>query len=328
MPLRTVGRSAMTSRHAYVARINRVIDHIDKHLSGPLDLATLAEVAHFSSWHFHRVFQTMTGETLAERVRRRRLEVAAGRLLFLPLEPVLSIALDVGFGSAAVFTRAFSAHFGVTPTAWRRGAFRSWAERHRVQLRKIHQADRNAHQAAVEAFLQDESSWPTGRVPQLGETQMTIEIKTLPEVRVAYMRHVGPYGDSGIARTWQRFAAWCGEHGLMQPRRPMFGISHDNPDVTPPGKCRYDACIEVDGDFKPEGEIGVQTLRGGRFACTRFTGTSAVIHQAWMALCDWLPDSGWQADDGAPIEIYGTDFEMDEKTGAFSCTLCMPVRRL
>ena len=319
----------MTSpRHTYVARINRVIDHIDAHLADPLDLATLAGVAHFSSWHFHRVFQAMAGETLADCVRRRRLEVAAARLLGLPPEPVLAIALDVGFGSAAVFTRAFNAHFGVTPTDWRRGAYRSWAERRRIELGKIHQADRKAHQAVAEAFRHDERSWPKGPVSRSGDSEMKIELKTLPEVRVAYMRHVGPYGDSGITRTWQRFAAWCGEHGLMEPRRTMYGVSHDNPDVTPPAKCRYDACIEVGEGFRPEGEIGVQTVGGGRYACTEFTGPSTEIHTAWMNLCDWLPDSGYQPADGAPIEIYGRDFEMDEKTGAFNCTLCMPVRPL
>ncbi|CAN7213122.1 MULTISPECIES: AraC family transcriptional regulator [unclassified Variovorax] len=319
----------MTSpRHTYVARINRVIDHIDAHLADPLDLATLAGVAHFSSWHFHRVFQAMAGETLADCVRRRRLEVAAARLLGLPPEPVLAIALDVGFGSAAVFTRAFNAHFGVTPTDWRRGAYRSWAERHRIELGKIHQADRKAHQAVAEAFRHDERSWPKGPVSRSGDSEMKIELKTLPEVRVAYMRHVGPYGDSGITRTWQRFAAWCGEHGLMEPRRTMYGVSHDNPDVTPPAKCRYDACVEVGEGFRPEGEIGVQTVGGGRYACTEFTGPSTEIHTAWMNLCDWLPDSGYQPADGAPIEIYGRDFEMDEKTGAFNCTLCMPVRPL
>lgn len=319
------------SRHTYVARINRVLDHIDAHLAQPLSLADLAAVAHFSAWHFHRVFQAMTGETLADRVRRRRLEVAAGRLLFLPPEPVLAIALDVGFGSAAVFTRAFSAHFGVTPTAWRRGAFRAWAGQRRLQLSKIHQADRKVHQAVVEAFGHDRTAWPRGRVAvtaEPGDAPVKVELRTLPAARVAYLRHIGPYGESGIPRTWQRFAAWCGERGLMQPRRPMYGISHDNADVTPPEKCRYDACIEVDAGFRPEGEIGVQILRGGRYACADFKGTSNQIHAAWVQLCDWLPDSGWQGDDAAPLERYGTDFEMDEKTGAFHCVLCMPVRPL
>ncbi|MDR6856595.1 AraC family transcriptional regulator [Variovorax guangxiensis] len=328
MSLRVVGWQVSSPRHTYVARINRVIDHIDGHLADPLDLATLAGVAHFSAWHFHRVFQAMTGETLADCVRRRRLEVAAARLLGLPPEPVLAIALDVGFGSAPVFTRAFSAHFGATPTDWRRGAFRGWAEHHRVELSKIHQADRKSQQAVMAAFRHDERSWPQGHVPQPGDSDMKVELKTLPAVRVAYMRHVGPYGDSNITRLWQRFAAWCGEQGLMQPRRTMYGVSHDNPDVTPPARCRYDACIEVDEGFRPAGEIGVQTLPGGRYACCEFIGPPTEIHTAWMRLCEWLPDSGWQAADGAPLEVYGPDFVMDEKTGAFSCMLCMPVRPL
>lgn len=155
---------------------------------------------------------------------------------------------------------------------------------------------------------------------------MKVELKTLPEVRVAFLRYVGPVGGSGIPRTWQRFAAWCGEHGLMEPRRPMYGVSHDNPDVTPPEKCRYDACIEVDAAFRPEAEIGVQTLPGGRYACTAFRGTPAGMHTAWMKLCEWLPANGHQAGDAPPIELYGVDFAMEEKTGEFSCTLCMPVQ--
>jgi AraC family transcriptional regulator len=315
-------------RRTYIARINRVIDHIDAHLGDALDLATLAGVAHFSTWHFHRVFLAITGETLADRVRRRRLEVAAGRLLGMPPEPVLAIALDVGFGSAPAFTRAFSAHFGVTPTGWRRGGFRGWAERHRLELRKIHQADRKSNQAVMEAFRQDERSWPRGHVPHPGDIEMKVELKTLEPARVAYMRHVGPYGDSGITRLWQRFAARCGELGLMTPRRTMYGISHDNPDVTPPAQCRYDACVEVGEGFRPAGEIGVQTVPGGRYACGAFTGTPTEIHGAWMRLCEWLPDSGWQAADGPPLEIYGPDFVLDEKTVAFNCSLCIPVRPL
>lgn len=291
-------------RQTYVARINRVTDHIDNHLAEPLDLAVLAAVANFSAWHFHRVFQAVTGETLADRVRRRRLEVAAARLQRVPPEPVLAIALDVGFGSAAVFSRAFRSHFGVTPTAWRSGSFRDWAERRREQLGEIHEAARRVD--------------PPPRV----------ELKRLPPVRVACLRHVGPYGTPGIARTWQRFAAWCAQQGLSQPPRPMYGIAHDNADVTPPAQCRYDACIEVDEGFHPAGEIGVQQWRGGLHACTAFHGTPAGIHGAWIGLVDWLPESGYQADDAPPIEIYGSDFSVDPESGAFACQLCMPVRPL
>ena len=144
--------AGVTDRSWYVASINRVVDHIDAHLAEALDLETVARVAHFSPWHFHRLFQAFTGETLADRVRRRRLETAAARLLATPPQSALRIALDVGFGSAEVFTRAFRAHFGVTPTAWRQGGFRAWARKHGVQLRKIHQADRKENQATAVGF--------------------------------------------------------------------------------------------------------------------------------------------------------------------------------
>jgi AraC family transcriptional regulator len=311
------------------AAINRVIDHIDAHLGEPLDLRALAAVAHVSPWHFHRVFQALTGETPADRVRRRRLEVAANRLLAVPPPAALAVALDVGFASAEVFSRAFRAHFGVTPTAWRRGGFAAWAQRHHLQLRKIHQADRKANQAAPIAFRQDLDLWPPGRHARKRGPSMDVEMRTLPETRVAYMRHVGPYGSSSITLMWQRFAAWCATAGLMEPRRPMYGISQDSPGITAPDKCRYDACVEVGDGFAPSSsdDVGVETIWGGRYACARFTGTAAEIHDAWMNFIKgWLPGSRYQCDDHPALELYEPDFTVDPKTGAFSCLLCMPVR--
>lgn len=319
----------MSHHRSYTARINRVMDHIDAHLEETLDLQALAGVARFSPFHFHRLFQSLTGETLAERVRRRRLEVAAGRLLTLTDATALRIALDVGFNSAEAFTRAFRAYFGVTPTAWRAGAFRSWAERHCVALSKIRQGDRKAYQAVMDAFLQDTELWPTGHVPPAKGEKMDVEIRTLPDTRVAYLRHVGPYGSSGIAAAWQQFAAWCAEEGLMQPRRRMYGVCLDDPTITPPEKCRYDCAVEVGADFVARGEIGIETVAGGRYACGRFSGVAAEVRDAWNKLVvDWLPKSRYQPDDRPALEIYEPDFLVDEKTGAFPCLLCMPVRAL
>jgi AraC family transcriptional regulator len=319
----------MSSRTSYVARINGVIDHIDAHLDAPLDLQSLAAIAHFSPWHFHRLFQAFTGETLAERVRRRRLETAAVRLLGSPPATALSVALDVGFGSAEVFSRSFKGHFGVTPSAWRRGAYRTWADERRHQLSKIHQASRKPGQVLEAVFREDADERQSRRVMQAKGDEMKLEMKSFPDVRVAYMRHVGPYGDPGIGRMWQRFEAWCREKGMFKPQHEAYGISHDSPDITAPEKCRYDACIAVDAGFRPEGEIGVQTIAGGFYACAPFTGTGEEIHAAWMRVySEWLPDSGYQADDRPCIEAYGSDLKIDPKTGAFSCELRLPVRAL
>lgn len=317
--------------NAYLARINRVFDYIDAHLAEPLDLDALSKVAHFSPYHFHRIFKALAGETLAERVRRRRVEVAAARLLGMRGATASAIALEVGFASPEVFTRAFRGYFGMTPTQWRGGGYQGWKDARQAVLSKIRQGESNKHQAVLEAIRNDGGMWPHGHVPANGDLPMHVEIKTLHDARVAYMRHVGPYGSAGISQMWQRFAMWCRDQGLIPPPRLMYGVCMDNPGVTPADKLRYDACIEIADDFKPQGEVGVATLKGGRYACATFAGTAAQISTAWgRFLSDWLPGSGYAVDtsDDArrAVELYGMDFKMDKDTGVFNCLLCLPVR--
>jgi AraC family transcriptional regulator len=154
-----------------------------------------------------------------------------------------------------------------------------------------------------------------------------VEIQVVPETRVAYMRYVGPYGVTGIAHLWQRFQFWCEKEGLTSPPRRMFGIAQDNPNITPPDRTRYDACIQVDAAFQPREGIGVQTIAGGRYGCTPFKGTTAEIRAAWIRfLTRTLPGAGLQPDLAPAIEIYAPDFVVDARTGVFSCLLGMPLR--
>jgi AraC family transcriptional regulator len=309
----------MTDLGSYVARINRVIDHIDAHLAERLDLATLAQLAHVSAFHFHRIFQAMTGETPGVRVRRRRVEAAAQRLLASPPASILQIALEVGFGSPEVFTRAFKAHFGMTPTAWREGGSRRWAEQRQREQSKIHQEVRKNHQDPGAALRQDPGMW---RRPD--SEPLRVELRSLGDARVAYLRYVGPYGSPEIGRTWQRLLSWCNARDLVAASTRVIGVSRDSPVLTPPELLRYDACVEIAADQAPEGrELSVQQLAGGRYACARFTGTAATIHTRWMRLySEWLPSSPYQADDRPGLELYDLPLQSD----TFSCLLCLPVR--
>src|SRR5437879_9050764 len=109
-----------SSRDEYSRRMHGVLEHIDRHLDDSLELASLAEVAHFSPFHFHRLFAAWMGETLGDYLRRRRIEVAAMRLSSQPRLSVLTAAISVGFGSGEAFTRAFKTRFGCSPTTWRK----------------------------------------------------------------------------------------------------------------------------------------------------------------------------------------------------------------
>ena len=122
---------------------------------------------------------------------------------------------------------------------------------------------------------------------------MSVAIKTLPAMHVAYMRHTGPYGSPAIAQQWARFGEWATARGLMAPRRRMLGISLDNPMTTPPAQCRYDLCIEVDAGFQPDADVQLQDFPGGKYAAVPFKGTALAIGPAWMQMFgQWLPQAG------------------------------------
>lgn len=122
----------------YSRRMNRVLDYIDLHLGTPLALDELAGVAHFSPFHFHRVFAGWLGETLGDYLQRRRLAVGASMLAACPSDSVLSVAVTVGFGSGEAFARAFKRQFGCTPSAWRAQTPARWAEQVKAARARPH----------------------------------------------------------------------------------------------------------------------------------------------------------------------------------------------
>jgi AraC family transcriptional regulator len=67
-------------------------------------------------------------------------------------------------------------------------------------------------------------------------------------------------------------------HGLGDAT--CYGIGHDDPSITPPGKCRYDACVAVPDGFQAGGRASVTTVPGGRYAVAQFKGPSSAMADA------------------------------------------------
>src|SRR6266542_7028047 len=114
----------MTSNTAqndlYIQRINTVISHVRQNLDGDSSLNALARVGCFSKFHFHRVFKSITEETVNDMVVRMRLERSANLLRTVPKLSITAAAFEVGFSSVSVFSRAFRKHFGVNARRWDR----------------------------------------------------------------------------------------------------------------------------------------------------------------------------------------------------------------
>ncbi len=265
------------ARDDYRQRINRVLACLEHNLDALPSLDHLAGLAHYSPHHFHRMFTGMVGESLAAYARRLRLERAA-MWLSRTARPVTDIALDSGYDSHQAFTRAFKAHFGVSPRACREAA------RLGLPLPKR----------------------PVPPPKPQGDIAMDATIVFFPVTKVAYVRHVGPYDQCHAA--WETLCAWAGPKGLLGPQTRAMGVSHDDPEVTPPEKIRYDACITVPEGVTAEGPVGVMDIGGGDYAMARHEGPYSGLHACYAALCGVeLPKLGREPAYAPSIEIYLND---------------------
>ncbi|HEY8026412.1 MAG TPA: AraC family transcriptional regulator [Burkholderiaceae bacterium] len=271
-------------------RLNQVFDFIDTNLGGDLSLDRLAEQARFSRYHFLRLFHAWNGEAPHAYVRRRRLEAGASQLLYSS-NTITTIANECGFDTADGFSRAFRQYFGVAPLVWRRRRLCPVAPEFEPQSEDL------------------EPGWP-------------VRIAHIPATRVAYIRHVGPYGASTNG-LWARTAQWMQESGLQDLVR--FGMGLDDPSFTPPEKCRYDICVALPPSFVPPPPILTKTIAEGKYAILRFDGHADQSNRAWHYLLGHVVSSGkYKVAPMPAFERYDVDMPNPDERRQ-NCELCLPL---
>ncbi|MEL0554982.1 helix-turn-helix domain-containing protein [Klebsiella sp. B345] len=96
-----------------------LLDWIDNHLESRLDIDTVSRRAGYSKWHLQRIFKAHTGHAIAEYIRARKLQKSLERLTDSD-EPILNVAIALGFDSQQSFNRSFKRQYGQAPGVWRR----------------------------------------------------------------------------------------------------------------------------------------------------------------------------------------------------------------
>lgn len=294
-------------------RVERVLAYIHDHLAGDLSLHTLAQVANFSPYHFHRVFRAMVGEPVGTFVRRLRVLTAAQHLAADRTRPITTIALECGFSSSSAFAREFRNHFGMTASAYRRFDPNG----------KKRQLARKIREDTVLSPAYTPSMTPQAKMPGM---EMTVEIRELPELHVVYVRHVGPYNT--IGKAFDRLLAWAGPRGLLHfPKTQVLAVYHDDPDAVDESELRSSACITVPQGTSVETGAETMVIPGGLFAVAHVEIASDQFGAAWNALMQWLSTSGYQPDDRMCYEVYRNDHEAHPER-KFIVDLCEPIRPL
>lgn len=107
----------------YLDHIQRGVDYIEGRLGQPIAIGAVARESGMSQWHFQRMFKGLTGDTVKDYIRSRRLARALDLLLNTDRK-IIDIAADADFDSQESFTRAFKAAFDDTPAHYRKAGQR------------------------------------------------------------------------------------------------------------------------------------------------------------------------------------------------------------
>lgn len=294
----------------YIKRINQVFVHIERHLGDELCLEKLAQIAHFSPFHFHRIFKTIVGETLKDYISRQRLEGAAIELIHREEVNIGVLSQDFGFSSNAVFTRAFNRLFGKSPSAYRR--------QHYIDSK---QGKAHSKQGKVVPDYQKYVR-SINHLKHWIEMNANIEVKEMPQMEVAYITCMGV---EGMEQSFERLIQWARPKGLLDSdNTKMATIYYDSFKTTEPSKVRMNACLVLEKPVEVSGEIGKTQIKAEKCIVGRFELAINEFEKAWTGMFLWMKEQGYSISESNPYEVYYNDYhEHPEKK--FILDLCIPV---
>jgi AraC family transcriptional regulator len=249
----------------YERRLSRVCDYIQQNLNEDFTLEGLSALAHFSKYHFNRVFAAYVGVSVFRFILLMRLKRASYSLAFKKDVKIIDIAFDAKFENPESFSRAFKNAFGCSPSQFRKKPqWPHWQDTLKVMTPIV-----------------------------TGDLKMEVRVVDFPETRVAVLEHRG--APEKVMESVEKFIAWRKESKLSPiATSSNYGVAYDDPMATKPEDFRFDLCGSVEGDV-PTNVQGVKAsvIPGGRCAMFRHHGAHEKMDDKIRALYrDWLPQSG------------------------------------
>ena len=255
--------------------MQRVLDYIDRHLDGDLDLETVSGIAAFSKFHFHRQFTAIFGLSMHRYVQLVRLKRASHSLSTKDAQSITEIAMDAGYDAPDAFARAFRRRVGQSPSSFRKSP--DWAP----WLAAFGPLD-NARSKLMQTIY----------------THDDVTIRDVPPTPVAIIEHRGDRAMLGD--TIQRFIAWRKAAGLSPETNPTFMVFRSERIPAVPADYSADLCVATDRPIEArDTQVKAGVIPGGRCAVLRVAnGASNNMEPEGLFLYrDWLPASGEEAGD-------------------------------
>ena len=289
----------------YKIRIDQVIQYIESNLSNKISLTEVANVSHFSAYHFHRIFTGIVGETVNDYIVRRRLERAVNLLIFKSELSITRVALESGFSTSANFSKAVKLHFGFSPSEIRNP--------NKVKDSKIGKISSKYGKDFKPSDL-----YPTRitnevmKKNKLEDINMNVEVRECERQRLCTLASERGYESGAIYQAWDKLIDWATNNGIKQEGQERFAFAFDNPTITPVDRCRYSASVVVGEDVHIQLPFSQSEIPKGKYAVLYFKGSSEETIKAQLSIySDWLPDSGFEPDNFPMLERYLNDARVD-----------------
>ncbi|MBV1883124.1 MAG: AraC family transcriptional regulator [Pseudomonadales bacterium] len=281
-------------------RFFKSIDYIERNLYESISIHDVASASHYSAYHFSRMFRAITGETIKEYIRKRRLTMAAKRLLEEPIG-LLDLAVACQFGSQEAFTRAFKQLFKVTPG----------------QYRKAHDPFR--------LLYRDQFS-PVDLEHIQDVTSLTPRIEQRSEIKVVGVAKQYTEDEPDYLKLWAVFKPLIGTIPNEIPGKEAIGIYESYEDDGENIHFTYICCVKVDSfDDVPKGMM-TRTLEPQTYAVFKHRGPLSNLQRTLKYIWgSWLPKSGYEYAATPDFELYPNNYAAQEEESVLE--LFIPIQQ-
>lgn len=283
--------------------LNNAIEYIEGNLDSDIEIDEIAKVAFTSRYHFQRMFHAITGFTLTEYIRNRRLTLAGEELSSTDAK-ITEIAIKYGYESPDAFTKAFQRLHGTTPSKIKKG---------NVRLK-----------AFPKLSLQ---------ITIKGECKMDYRVVEKDEFKVFGVVFLTTTVDNALYKEIPEFCDKIWEDGthlkinefLGYPKMHMLhGIHYD---FKEDGSRSYMMGWEVPETGVPKEYkiLDIPSYTWVAFETKGIMPQNLAIQDVWKRIySEWFPSSGFVQVEGPCIEKYFWD---DDKYDKYTCEVWIPVRR-
>jgi AraC family transcriptional regulator len=262
----------------WLERMNNVMDYIESNLAVDISYDKIAQLACCSSYHFQRMFPFITGVTLSEYIRRRRLTLAAFELQTIDIK-IIDVAIKYGYDSPEAFARAFKTLHGVMPTS----------------ARDIG--------VTLKAFPR-----MTFNISIKGDVEMKYRIEKRESFEV-----FGVYTEISIEQEKAftqvpLFFKKCDEDGTTDCINELLGRFHDNYTISAiydnsESSFKYMLCNFLPKDLSIPSKFTILTVPSSTWAV--FDVPECEMQSMWKQIwTEWFPTSGYEMDKGVQFEMY------------------------